>query len=937
MLHRLTLAALALPLVLAGAAWSRSSAGSVTVTTFAISGHGWGHGVGMAQWGALGQAKRGVPYDRILAHYYPGTKLGEAPTPTIRVLLSEGTARVKVRSASRFTVKDGAGALHRLAAGTYAIGVRFAVKVNPAKPARRLPGPLTLRRGASPLQVGGSAYRGQIQLQVVAGKLQAVNVVGLDPYVLGVVTQEMPKDWPLEALKAQAVAARSFALSMRQDGHVLYADTRGQVYGGISAETPASEAAVEATRGQVLLYGGKVATTFFYSSSGGRTASINDLEPNAKPVPYLVSVDDPDDSVSPFHDWGPVVFAGAQVSKLLGVPGADDLRTVPDTGRAREVVVVNAHDREMTLTAQTVRFALGLRSTWFRAGVLSLSGPVAAVAPGKAVTLTGVARRLPGPYRLERRNGQGPWAPGYAVTPSHDGSFSVEVKPEATTSYRLSAGTIKTSPVRLSVSRAHAATRKIAGSRASSGRLTPAVSAFTTDDPLVPLQWYLARDRAFDLWPELPVLQPVRVAVIDTGIDLGHPEFAGRIVAKKSFVGHKVYDKIGHGTFVAGVIGAAAGNGQGVAGIAFPAELIVAKVVGSDGTIDPEVEARAIRWAVDEGARVINLSLGGLRDPANPRRDTFSPAERSAIEYAYGQGVVVVAAVGNGDQAPSSPWRYASYPSALPHVIGVSAVTQAGSVPAFSNRDAVFNDVAAPGESIVSTLPRQLTEEEDPLCADQGYSICGPVGYRHASGTSFAAPQVSAAAALLLAVRPDLTPDQVTALIERTAVDADASSGCRRCAVGRDALSGWGRLDIAAALQSLEGTLPPRDHLETNDDAGELAPRLWGRAIAVKATIDFWDDQIDVYRVKLRVGERVSAALQGPVDTDMSLVLWKPGTQHVESLTDELQKQRATQSTSIGPNQSFRYRAHKSGWYFIEVKAAGSGSGEYTLRIAKSV
>src|SRR5262249_56095035 len=122
----------------------------------------------------------------------------------------------------------------------------------------------------------------------------------------------------------------------------------------------------------------------------------------------------------------------------------------------------------------------------------------------------------------------------------------------------------------------------------------------------------------------------------------GDGGLGGGMGAKKSFVGQKVYDKVGHGTFVAGVIGAAAGNGQGIAGIAFPAELIVAKVVGSDGTIDPEVEARAIRWAVDEGARVINLSLGGLRDPPNPRRDTFSPAERSAIEYAYRQGVVGV-------------------------------------------------------------------------------------------------------------------------------------------------------------------------------------------------------------------------------------------------------------------------------------------------------
>jgi serine protease len=269
-------------------------------------------------------------------------------------------------------------------------------------------------------------------------------------------------------------------------------------------------------------------------------------------------------------------------------------------------------------------------------------------------------------------------------------------------------------------------------------------------------------------------------------------------------------------------------------------------------------------------------------------------------------------------------------------VLGVSAVARDGSVPLFSNRDAVFNDVAAPGEAIVSTLPRALTAEE-PQCVEQGYSICGPSGYRDAAGTSFAAPQVSAAAALMLAVRPELTPDQVVTLIERTAVDVTPATGCRRCAVGRDGLSGWGRLDIAAALQALGAELPPRDRLETNDDAGELAPRLWGRAIAVKATLDFWDDQIDVYRVKLRAGEQVSAALHGPVGTETSLVLWKPGTQHVDSLALDLDKQRATQSTGIGPNQSLRYRAAKSGWYFIEVKAGAAGAGEYTLKIAKTV
>src|SRR5205814_10486828 len=125
----------------------------------------------------------------------------------------------------------------------------------------------------------------------------------------------------------------------------------------------------------------------------------------------------------------------------------------------------------------------------------------------------------------------------------------------------------------------------------------------------------------------------------------------------------------------------------------------------------------AIRWAVDQGARVINLSLGGLRDPTDPLRDTFSAAESKAIAYAVRHGAVVVAAVGNADQAPRVPWPYASYPAALPHVIGVSALAHDGSVPSFSDRDAVFNDLAAPGQDVFSTLPRRMTAPR-PTCPD---------------------------------------------------------------------------------------------------------------------------------------------------------------------------------------------------------------------------
>jgi subtilisin family serine protease len=183
----------------------------------------------------------------------------------------------------------------------------------------------------------------------------------------------------------------------------------------------------------------------------------------------------------------------------------------------------------------------------------------------------------------------------------------------------------------------------------------PLRAGFIPSDPLAPKQYYLAQDHAFDAFPaELPVVNPVRVAIIDSGIDGSHPEFKSRIWLAKSWVGVRAdTDEEGHGTFVAGMIAAAINNNEGIAGMAFfPAQLIIAKIARSDQSIDVRDEAEAIRWAVDAGARVINLSIGGLRDPFNPRRDTFSRVEASAINYAVSRGAVLVAAVGNSDDAP---------------------------------------------------------------------------------------------------------------------------------------------------------------------------------------------------------------------------------------------------------------------------------------------
>jgi stage II sporulation protein D len=442
--------ALAITLLLAAVPASAApSPATVTAATFVLRGHGYGHGVGMPQWGAYGYARNGWTYDGILAHFYPGTELAQAPAPKVRILLASGS-RLTVASDAPFKLRGAGGIVRDLPAGTYTTGPALAVRSAAGKTFGQLAGPLVFLPGKAPL-VLGKAYRGAIEISESGGRLLAVNVVSLDAYVRGVINEEMPSDWPLEALKAQAVATRSYALAMKRDGVFnLYPDTRDQVYGGIAAETAAGNEAVAETRGQVLLYEGKVATTFFYSSSGGRTANYTDLAPNAKPVPYLVAVDDPYDVYSPHHNWGPIVLNAADVSKRLGVRGVTDLKPIPATGRASRVTIVGAAG-EKTVPATGIRWGLGLRSTWFTVGLLSLSRPGGTLAPGGTVTLTGIARKA-GAAVLQQRAPGGAWTAGPALSAfAPDGTFTVAVSPAATTEYRLVAGGVSSQPLRVPV------------------------------------------------------------------------------------------------------------------------------------------------------------------------------------------------------------------------------------------------------------------------------------------------------------------------------------------------------------------------------------------------------------------------------------------------------------------------------------------------------
>ncbi|HYZ79773.1 MAG TPA: SpoIID/LytB domain-containing protein, partial [Solirubrobacteraceae bacterium] len=271
-----------------------------------IRGAGDGHGIGMSQYGAYGYALHGADYRFILAHYYAGTALGTvSPRHTVRVLLATGKA-----SLSGATTVSGSP--RRLsAATTYTVtakGARLALATASGKKVGTFAAPLTLS-GPAPLTVPGhGTYRGALQFSPGAGGgVQTVNVVGVDDYVRGVVAAEMPSSWAPAALQAQAVVARTYAMttSLGAAGYDLYSDTRSQMYGGVHAETAATDAAVAATSGQVVTYDGKPVVTYFFASSGGHTESIQNVRAGATPEPWLVGVPDPYDSAgqNPYHSW----------------------------------------------------------------------------------------------------------------------------------------------------------------------------------------------------------------------------------------------------------------------------------------------------------------------------------------------------------------------------------------------------------------------------------------------------------------------------------------------------------------------------------------------------------------------------------------------------------------------------------------------------------
>ena len=306
----------------------------------------------------------------------------------------------------------------------------------------------------------------------------------------------------------------------------------------------------------------------------------------------------------------------------------------------------------------------------------------------------------------------------------------------------------------------------------------------------VPLQWQYAAVHADQVAPEIAqAADKLTIAVIDTGADLGAPDLAAKSPVTHSVralggrVSGDVTDLNGHGTFVAALAAGSGSNAEGVAGIAGEAQLMIVQAGGPTGAFTDVEEAAAIVYAVDHGARILNLSLGG---------PSTSTTEHRAIDYAVSKGALLVAAVGNS-YASGNPIEY---PAALLQPVGsrgvggrglvVAASTRTGARASFSSTGTHVS-LAAPGEGVFSAVSGASPASRYPRVALPG-SAGGLYGY--GSGTSFAAPQVAGAAALVWAANPQLQADEVATILEQSAAGLGNWT----------AELGFGVLDVAAAV-----------------------------------------------------------------------------------------------------------------------------------------
>jgi hypothetical protein len=284
--------------------------------------------------------------------------------------------------------------------------------------------------------------------------------------------------------------------------------------------------------------------------------------------------------------------------------------------------------------------------------------------------------------------------------------------------------------------------------------------AVPNDLLFAPYQWNLPVIETLEGWNISKGSEAVRVAVVDTGVDLDHPDLVQNLADGVNIVNPDLppEDDVGHGTHVAGVIAATVNNAEGVAGMSWYNKVMPVKVLDETGAGSTYSVAQGIIWATDNGARVINLSLGNYVD---------AEFLHDAIRYAYDRDVVLIAAAGNDNTETPG------YPAAYPEVFAVAA-TDAGNQKAVFSNYGDYIDAAAPGENIASTYAGSQ--------------------YAALSGTSMASPHAAALAAMIRSVNPDLTNEEVMEIMRTTVADLGPA--------GRDKYYGYGLIDVKKALES---------------------------------------------------------------------------------------------------------------------------------------
>jgi stage II sporulation protein D len=346
------------------------AAPAAAAVEWVVHGRGFGHGVGMSAYGAYGFAKQGKGHRFILRHYYSGTSLGRLQGPrVVRVLVgispgglgfsgATGACGVRLDPRRAYRAQRAGGSVRLRGAG----GRRLA---NCGRKLRAA--------GTGTISIDGTVYRGALEVVPTSSNrrsLNAVNAVPIDHYVKGVVPNESPPSWPMAALRAQAIASRSFALVTSVDGNGfdLYDDTRSQVYEGMASEYPSTTRATNETAGQVVRHGGEIAQTFFSACSGGHTESVQNVF-FGPPVPYLVGVPDPHDDACPLHTWK-LRFSGPEISARLGGHLRGRLKRVVVTkrGASPRIVWARLHGTGgvTTIRGDRLAAALGAYDRWMR-------------------------------------------------------------------------------------------------------------------------------------------------------------------------------------------------------------------------------------------------------------------------------------------------------------------------------------------------------------------------------------------------------------------------------------------------------------------------------------------------------------------------------------------------------------------------------------------